>query len=145
MSAKGLFLVVVLFSATVYAKTKQKDFDWAEFIIGSSCSIENLLPGGELDYLSAESCGNCFRQLATAVPSGDGPAVVRNCSATFLPNITTLCRTTLEKETSFDKFWEPVLKCFYAYVKETDSNGDIQRGVKEWMKHHEYDKNWEFL
>jgi len=149
-----LSLLSLLSPMSLAKHHKAEEFDWSTFIIGSSCTLETLTSEGEIDEEAAsKDCGGCFDQLETAIPEGTGHEVVKNCSATFLPKITTQCGGVLDLDAGFDQFWEGVLKCFYEYVKEKDTDGQIQTAVKEWMEHHdmsyedhdENQKEWEFL
>jgi hypothetical protein len=82
----------------------------------------------------------CFDQLATA-PPWDGAELVRNCSSTFLPNITDHCSTDLEEDTSFGMFWIRTKDCFNDYVKENYFDGDVETDVLEWLtNNHDEDK-----
>ena len=122
---------------------RKDDFDWTGFILGSSCSLETLLPGGEYDQAAANHCGDCFDHLA----AGEAVEGLRNCSLSHLPRMAARCAGELEVEESLERLWEGVMGCFYGYVMEKDVGGRVQRDVKAWMKLQTEGnkKMWEFI
>jgi len=150
---KQALLLCLLSTVSLAKHHKEEEFDWFTFIIGSSCTLETLTSEGEIDEKAASKvCGGCFDPLETATNDETVREVVRNCSATFLPNIATQCGAVLGVDAESDQFWEGVLKCFYEYVEEKDTDGSIQTAVKEWMEHHakphddhDKQKKWEYL
>jgi hypothetical protein len=122
--------------------SREDDFNWFTFIIGSSCLLETILPNGTFDNTASNLCGECFDSA-----EANYEEIFTNCSVAFLPNITAQCVEVMEEvgETmSFD--WDTVLGCFYSYVAEMDGNWIVQTAVKEWMDgQQDLTKEWEFV
>ena len=81
--------------------------------------------GGYTDTAS-NACGTCFVKF-------DDLAVVIDCAVKYLPNIATKCAAQLATD-DIGKFWSRALDCFYEYVKETDTAGDVKKGVIEFIE-----------
>jgi len=144
-----LFLLSLFLTAEVQGKHhKGKDeFDWKTFIIGSSCTIETLTSDGMIDDKASEVCGECYDKMDGAKATGSAWDVMKNCSATFLPNIYTSCKDMLDRD---QENWDGSMECMYGYVEEKDTDGHVQAAVKDWMKHHHHHKKdmkkkWEFI
>ena len=81
--------------------------------------------GGYTDAAS-NACGTCFERF-------DDLAVVIDCAINYIPNIATKCAAQLATD-DIGKFWSRALDCFYEYVKETDTTGEVQKGVIEFIE-----------
>merc|ERR1719435_227200 len=51
-----------------------------------------------IDDKASEVCGECYDKIDGAKATGSAWDVMRNCSATFLPNIYTTCKEALERD-----------------------------------------------
>ena len=58
----------------------EEEFDWSNFIVGSSCAIEALLPEGQYDMKLNESCVECFGKLDSGNGTADDITIIKNCS-----------------------------------------------------------------
>jgi len=147
---RNICLLFLFLTGEVLGKHhKGKDeFDWSTFILGSSCAIETLTSDGMIDDEASDECGECYEKLDGAKAAGSAGDVMRNCSATFLPDIYPLCKEVLEKDQHLEN-WEEIMECMYGYVMEHDTDGYVQAAVKDWMEHHHHHKDnkekWEFI
>ena len=61
-----------------------------KFTIRTSCAIATLLPDGKYDEKASETCVECFGNFSDT--DEEGFTIVRNCSVTHLPSISTHSR-----------------------------------------------------
>ena len=114
---------------------KGRKFNWSNSIVGSSRAIGYIFPyQGQYDIKLNESCVECFGKLDSGNGTEEDITIIKNCSNTFLPNITDHCNEQLLSEEDYKEFWGSAKKCFYHYVEEKDVDGKVQNDVKELMK-----------
>jgi len=88
---------------------------YAEFIIGTSCTIES---GPSYDEDQIDRCARCWPENPLT-PAG--VKKTKECAATYLPNIARTCKTEIAKMRPKDsKQGERVSQCFLKYVKDND-------------------------
>ena len=110
------------------------EVDDAEFIIGTSCTIEAFETSGELNETRIEECGKCWEAAGDAL-SETGLPLARKCVQMFLPNIGEACKEVLEQlEVGDYEKGKEAFECFLDYVELNDEDGEIQAGVGRYLE-----------
>ena len=120
-----MLLLAPLLLAPLAAGASLRELETNEdFIIGSSCAIEAIDSTTlELDEGRLEKCGNCFDKETTLEGA-------YGCVVTHLPNLYSACRDVVDAEDSTE---EDVARCFMAAVRRWDTDGEVRRGVRDFL------------
>lgn len=106
----------------------------AEYIIGTSCTIEAFDDSGEINETKIEECGRCWEAAGDAL-SETGLPLARNCVQEFMPNVGEFCKEVLDELQVGDyEKGKEAFNCFLEYVELVDEGGEIQAGVGRYLE-----------
>ena len=106
----------------------------AEYIIGTSCTIEAIESSGEINETRIEECGKCWEAAGDAL-SETGLPLARQCVQRFMPNIGEACKDILDQlEVGDYERGMEAFHCFLDYVELNDEDGEIQAGVGRYLE-----------
>ena len=112
----------------------EEDVDNAEYIIGTSCTIEAIESSGEINETRIEECGKCWEAAGDAL-SETGLPLARQCVDRFMENIGEACKEVLDQLQVGDyEKGKEAFRCFLAYVELVDEDGEIQAGVGRYLE-----------
>ena len=113
---------------------EEADVDNAEYIIGTSCTIEAIESSGEINETRIEECGKCWEAAGDAL-SETGLPLAKQCIQKFMSNIGEACKDVLEQlqVEDYEKGKE-AFQCFLDYVELNDEDGEIQAGVGRYLE-----------
>ena len=111
-----------------------EDVDDAEYIIGTSCTIEAIERSGEINETRIEECGKCWEAAGDAL-SETGLPLARQCLQRFMPNIGEACKDVLDELQVGDyEKGKEAFRCFLDFVELVDEDGEIQAGVGRYLE-----------
>ena len=112
----------------------EEDVDNAEYIIGTSCTIEAIESSGEINETRIEECGKCWEAAGDAL-SETGLPLARQCVQRFMENIGEACKDVLDQLQVGDyEKGKEAFRCFLDYVELVDEDGEIQAGVGRYLE-----------
>merc|ERR1712001_682999 len=115
---KSLLLLLLPLAFALPAQDQLVQLETNEdFVIGSSCTIEALDEDGNLDEATLDKCGDCLEKA-------------KACTIEHLPNFYEECKIWIESPTAP---LEDVLQCFIEVVKFFDNDGEVRKGVKDFL------------
>ena len=113
---------------------EEEDVDSAEYIIGTSCTIEAIESSGEINETRIEECGKCWEAAGDAL-SETGLPLAKQCVQKFMSNIGEACKDVLEQLQVGDyEKGKEAFQCFLDYVELNDEDGEIQAGVGRYLE-----------
>ena len=99
-----------------------------EYVLGTSCTIENMREDGSFDEEGIQGCGECWEE------AGESVDAMKSCTVVHLPRIADSCKEEIEAIGSGDDDeGRKVFRCFYDFVLDNDIDEVVRLGVRDYL------------